>query len=130
MLMFGDHLVAVGFVMCFSPYELEIGMVILHLILRVGYEIRRHKFDTPTKNIKTSMIVFILVLRILNMTLLICAMVGLSRTEYDEDESQCRDASYRWDLWFFYFILLYTYIFIYINLASCFVAAPSFGNKK
>jgi hypothetical protein len=98
MLMFGDHLVAVGFVMCFSPYELEIGMVILHLLLRVGYEIRRYKFDIPTKNIKTSMILFIVVLRILNMTLLICAMVGLSRTEYDEDESQCRDASYRWDL--------------------------------
>lgn len=35
--MLGDHVVAVGFAMCFSPYQLEIILSILYFGLRCAY---------------------------------------------------------------------------------------------
>ena len=77
MLMLGDHAVAVGFVMCFSPYVFEMMLSFAYLLLRVVYEVRKQKYQKSTKQIKT-------ILRIINMALMICSMVGLSRTEWDE----------------------------------------------
>lgn len=37
LLMLGDHVVAVGFAMCFSPYQLEIILSILYFGLRCAY---------------------------------------------------------------------------------------------
>lgn len=51
--MFGDHIVAVGFVICFSPYQLEIILSLVFVILRFLYEIRLHRYNSQLKFIKT-----------------------------------------------------------------------------
>ena len=88
MLMMGDHCISVGFVMCFSPYYFEIILSFVFLALRVFYEIRKQKYKVVVKEIKTA-------LRIINMALLICAMVGLSRSEWDAGREHCRDSEFR-----------------------------------
>lgn len=52
--MLGDHVVAVGFVMCFSPYQLEIILSILYFALRCAYEVLTIKFNMHFKIMKTS----------------------------------------------------------------------------
>jgi membrane protein implicated in regulation of membrane protease activity len=53
MLMFGDHAVAVGFVLSFSPYVYEVIVSMIFVVLRIIYEVRLHKFDHHVKFIKT-----------------------------------------------------------------------------
>ena len=52
--MLGDHAVAIGFVICFSPYEFEIILAMGYFILRLIYEIKLHKSNVRLKVIKTS----------------------------------------------------------------------------
>ena len=56
MLMFGDHAVAMGFVLSFSPYPFEVIVSMIFVALRIAYEVRLHKFDNKVKFIKTGTI--------------------------------------------------------------------------
>lgn len=49
----GDHVVALGFVMSFSPYEMEIVLAMGFLAARITYELRLHKWGQTTKQLKT-----------------------------------------------------------------------------
>jgi hypothetical protein len=53
------------------------------------------KFGISLKILKTSNHHLNLVLRVINLGMLICAIVGLSRTRYDDDLKNCRDRDYR-----------------------------------
>lgn len=44
MLSFGDHIVSIGFVMAFSPYQLELIISLVFVVIRVFYEVKLHKF--------------------------------------------------------------------------------------
>lgn len=52
--MMGDHAIAIGFVMSFSPYVLEVVISFVYIILRAIYEYRKQFLHSPTKQIKTS----------------------------------------------------------------------------
>jgi hypothetical protein len=52
----GDHLVAVGFVMCFSPYQFELILALVFLAARIFHEIKLHKFNSNSKEFKTRII--------------------------------------------------------------------------
>ena len=56
--MFGDHAVAIGFVLSFSPYVYEVIVALIFVILRLAYEFRMHKYDHHIKFIKTSTLFF------------------------------------------------------------------------
>jgi hypothetical protein len=43
--MYGDHVIAVGFAICFSPYSLEIILSFIYFVLRIFYEIKLHKYS-------------------------------------------------------------------------------------
>jgi hypothetical protein len=45
--------VSLGFVMTFSPYQLELVLAFLYLALKAIYEVRLHKWDSETKLCKT-----------------------------------------------------------------------------
>lgn len=49
----GDHIVAVGFVICFSPYQFELVLALAFLAAKIFHEIQIHKFNAPTKEFKT-----------------------------------------------------------------------------
>ena len=53
MLCLGDHAIAVGFVICYSPYILEVVLSILYIIIRAFYEFRLQKHRRSLKPLKT-----------------------------------------------------------------------------
>ena len=71
------------------------------MILRVGYEVLTIKFlygnRGVLKNIKagTEFLYRWQGLRVINLALILCAIVGLSRTEWDNRLGNCRDLDYR-----------------------------------
>lgn len=92
--MLADHAISIGFVMCYSPYNFELILGLLYLVAKIVYEIRLQKFEKDTKQLKTCTLIMDVVFRIVNMALLICAMVGLSRTDFD-DNNNCLDSDYQ-----------------------------------
>jgi hypothetical protein len=80
--------------MTFSPYQFELVLALLYLIAKTLYEIRLHKWKSELTICKSGISILITALRIINMALLICAMVGLSRTGYDGN-GICSDSTFR-----------------------------------
>lgn len=50
--MLGDHVVSLGFVVCFSPYIFETVLSTGFIIMRTVYEVRKQKFEENTRIIK------------------------------------------------------------------------------
>lgn len=80
LLVFGDHLVAIGFVISFSPYALELILSIFFISLVIFKQINRYYFNINMKNTKQCNFVVKSGLRIINLAILLCSMVGLGRT--------------------------------------------------
>jgi len=55
----GDHIVAVGFVMSFSPYQFELFLALAFLAVKIFHEIQIHKFNSNSKSFKTRIFYFI-----------------------------------------------------------------------
>lgn len=53
----GDHVVAIGFVMTFSPFQFELILALTYLIVKVVYEIRLHKSKSELKICKTGSVI-------------------------------------------------------------------------
>lgn len=86
---------AVGFVMVFSPYQFELILALAFLVCKVIGEIKQHKLNSSSKDLKTGTRKQTIVFRVINMGLLVCAMVGLSRTSYDDSNNSCDDSSFQ-----------------------------------
>lgn len=89
---FGEHALAVGFVMCFSPYQFEIGLCICYLLLYIFNLVKRFKYDGVSDVANTRTSDASLVVRIVNLGLLVCALVGISRCNIAD--GKCADVMY------------------------------------
>jgi hypothetical protein len=49
----GDHIVAVGFAISFSPYQFELVLALAFLAAKIFHEIQLHKFNAASKEFKT-----------------------------------------------------------------------------
>lgn len=89
---FGEHSLAVGFVMCFAPYSFETGLCCSYLLLFVFNIIKRFKYDGDSQAAQTRNPLLIAVVRIVNLALLVCALIGISRCGVIN--GQCTDIMY------------------------------------
>ena len=69
---FGDHVIALGFTMAFSPYVFEIILSIVHLLIFVGSVVGELRKWEWKERLEMSM-------RLVNVTLMLCAMIGIGR---------------------------------------------------
>jgi hypothetical protein len=89
-------MIAVGFVMLFSPYTFELLACLAYLMI-VGFsETKLFFIESGThQELKTGNLCSVcnLGLRVINLALLVCALVGLSRTIKNET-GNCADEAF------------------------------------
>lgn len=84
MQLFGEHAVAAGFTMCFSPYTFEMSVCMLHLLLVCfAYYKKMGENESRVTNMRKNIVR--VVIRIVNLTLLMCGMLGISRCRQTKD---------------------------------------------